>query len=99
MESLFLPFNPVAGVDGRIRSDEDDFDNNEDSTVESSENSTDESSSSDEEDSTVTSKGDHTNDVDAHKSANVLLNIHDQLDLDKLQKVIWSSRQKGETVL
>lgn len=68
-----------------IRTDEDESDK-EDSTVESLEGSNDESASSEREGSSVLSA--ECNDIEyANKGGDVLLNVHDQLDLDKLQKV------------
>lgn len=70
-----------------IRSDEDGMDEEDGSIMEGLEGSMDDSSSSE---SVVDDESDADNyndiDVDDHK-ADVLLNIHDQLDLDKLQKV------------
>eukprot|EP00903_Cladosiphon_okamuranus_P008717 g8350.t1 len=66
-------------------SDEDDSDK-EESTLESIEGNDEDSSSSEKEGSSVISAG--CNDIEyTHKDADVLLNIHDQLDLDKLQKM------------
>lgn len=54
--------------------------------MESLEASHDDSSSSEKEGSSVLSA--ENNDIEyTHKGTDVLLNIHDQLDLDKLQKV------------
>lgn len=76
------------------RSDEDDSDK-EESTVESLEGSNDDSSSSEKEGSSVPSA--ECNDFEStHKGADVLLNIHDQLDLDKLQKVPVPKRFNDE---
>lgn len=54
--------------------------------MESLEGSNDDSSSSEKQGSSVLSA--ECNDIEyTHKGTDVLLNIHDQLDLDKLQKV------------
>ena len=75
-----------------IRSDEDDESENEESTsaVESVEGSVEESSSSSESDTDGDQDTENCEDieVDDRKGADVLLNIHDQLDLEKLQQVV-----------
>lgn len=59
--------------------------------MESLEGSNDDSSSSEKEGSSVLSA--ECNDIEYnHKGAGILLNIHDQLDLDKLQKVTCMCR-------
>lgn len=72
-----------------IRSDEDESEN-EDFTAETLEESTDDSSSSEKGASTAVLSECDDIDVDTRKGANVLLNIHDQLDLNKLQKVSYT---------